>query len=62
MANNLVWIGLICCLAALAIILFPDAAFRLGANADASWLVFGFGMFLMLIAAALANSGRRGAK
>jgi hypothetical protein len=62
MSNNLIWIGLLCCLAALSIQLFPDAAFRLGADASASWLVFGFGLFLILVAAAIANGGPRGAK
>ena len=62
MANNLIWIGLLFCLAALSIQLFPDAAFSLGADAAASWLVFGFGVFLILVAALIATGGRRGAK
>jgi hypothetical protein len=58
-ANNLISIGLICCLAALAIQVFPDAAFRIGADPGASWLMFGFGAFLILVAALIATGGRR---
>ncbi|WDI32375.1 hypothetical protein PUV54_04105 [Hyphococcus flavus] len=56
--NNLIWIGLFCCLIALAIQLFPDAAFRAGADVNSSWLVFGFGIFLILVAAFVAASSR----
>ena len=48
--NKLIWVGLICCLSSLIIQLFPEAAFRMGADANASWLVFGFGVFLILVA------------
>ena len=58
MSNMLITTGLGCCLAALAIQLFPDAAFRMGADPAASWLVFGFGVFLIL-AGALISAGRR---
>lgn len=47
----LVWVGLFCCLGALAIQVFPDAAFRLRVDAGASWLVFGFGVFLIALSA-----------
>lgn len=56
--NNLIWIGLFCCLAALTVQMFPEAAFRLGVDVGASWLVFGFGVFLILVAAFVAASSR----
>ena len=59
MSNMLITTGLGCCLTALAIQLFPDAAFRMGADPAASWLVFGFGVFLILAGALIASSGRR---
>ncbi|VAW05502.1 hypothetical protein MNBD_ALPHA05-170 [hydrothermal vent metagenome] len=52
--NNAFWVGLGCCLAALAIQVFPGAAFRIGVNVSAAWLVFGFGVFLILMSAALS--------
>ncbi len=59
MTNTLIWTGLVCCLGALSLQLFPDAAFRLGADPAASWLVFGFGVFLILAGALIASGGRR---
>ena len=56
-SNNLIWIGLFCCLAALIIQVFPNAAFNMGVDLGASWLVFGFGVFLILVAALIASSG-----
>ena len=44
--------------AALGLQLFPDLAFRIGAEPAAAWLVFGFGVFLMLLAAMFAPGGR----
>ncbi|MEX6632408.1 hypothetical protein [Hyphococcus lacteus] len=58
--NNLIWIGLFCCLVALAIQVFPNAAFNIGVEIGASWLVFGFGIFLILVGALIATAGRRG--
>jgi len=52
--NTLNWVGLVCCLTALAIQVFPDAAFRAGVNVSAAWLVFGFGVFLILMAAVIS--------
>lgn len=59
MTNSLIWTGLVCCLAALSLQLFPGLAFRIGAEPAAAWLVFGFGVFLMLIAATIASSAQR---
>ena len=59
MTNSLIWTGLACCLAALGLQLFPDLAFRIGAEPAAAWLVFGFGVFLMLIAAMMSSGGRQ---
>ena len=58
--NKLIWVGLACCLAALVIQVFPEAAFRMGADVKASWLVFGFGLFLIVIATFANGTGRRG--
>lgn len=59
MTNTLIWTGLVCCIAALSLQLFPDAAFRLGADPAAAWLVFGFGVFLILAGALISAGGRR---
>lgn len=58
-ANTLIWVGLSCCLIALAIQVFPNAAFSLGADVNASWLVFGFGVFLIAASVILNLSGKR---
>ncbi len=50
-ANGLLWVGLISCIGALLTLLFREAAFRLGADAGAAWLLFGFGVFLILTSA-----------
>ena len=60
MANEkLIWVGLLCCIAALVVQVFPNAAFRLGVDVSASWLVFGFGVFLILTATLLSLGGGR---
>ena len=58
--NKLIWVGLLCCLGALLIQVFPEAAFRLGADLKASWLMFGFGIFLILIATFAGANGKSG--
>lgn len=58
-AEKLIWVGLVCCLAALVIQVFPNAAFRMGVDVDASWQVFGFGVFLLLMSTLLSLGGRR---
>lgn len=58
MINTLVWTGLFCCLAALSLQLFPGVAFSIGAEPAAAWLVFAFGLFLMLVAGMVASGGR----
>ena len=60
MTNSLIWTGLCCCLTALGLQLFPGFAFRIGAEPAAAWLVFGFGIFLMLLAAMIASGARKG--
>lgn len=58
--EKLVWVGLVCCLCALAIQVFPNAAMDAGIDSGASWLVFVFGVFLIAIAAIVVRaSGRR---
>ena len=59
-AARLMWVGLFCCLVALLIQVFPQAAFRLGADAAASWLVFGFGVFLIVMSSLISLYGRNG--
>ncbi len=56
--NKLIWVGLICCLTALAIQVFPNAAFRIGVDVGASWVVFGFGIFLILMSTLISVGGK----
>ncbi len=56
--NKLIWVGLVCCLAALLVQVFPDAAFQMGADIKASWMVFSFGLFLIIIATFANGRGR----
>jgi hypothetical protein len=60
-AEKLICVGLACCLAALLIQTFPHFAFRLGVDIAASWRVFGFGVFLILMSALFRRNegGRR---
>lgn len=48
-SGKIIWTGLLCCLLALGVKLFPEAAYRLGADGDAVWLVFTFGLFLIIV-------------
>ena len=57
--NKLIWVGLTCCLTALLIQVFPDAAFRMGAEVKASWMVFSFGLFLIVIATFMSGRSHR---
>jgi hypothetical protein len=54
---KLVWVGLFCCLSALAVQVFPDATFRAGIDVGAAWQVFGFGVFLIVMGAVLSLRG-----
>jgi hypothetical protein len=47
-------VGLLCCVGALTVRLFPRLADDLGADPGAAWLLFGFGLFLVATAALLA--------
>ena len=58
-AERLIWVGLICCLGALGIQMFPNLAFRAGVDLDASWRVFGFGVFLIIASVAASAAGGR---
>lgn len=58
-ANTLIWVGLTCCLIALAIQVFPGAAFNMGVDVGASWLVFGFGVFLIAVSIILNMTSKR---
>ena len=60
--GSLSWVGLFCCLIALASKLFPDAAYRLGVDQNSVWLVFGFGVFLILTSAIAGAPNRNGDK
>ncbi len=57
-ATALTWAGLSCSLAALAIQVFPNAAFRMGIDVGAAWLMLGFGVFLIAVSVALNIAGR----
>lgn len=59
-ADNLIAMGVAGCAIALVIQVFPAAADRLGADPGAAWLLFGFGVFLVLVGALIATGGRRG--
>lgn len=58
--NKLIWVGLFCCLSALAIQVFPNAAFQMGVDVNASWMVFGFGVFLILMSALINMNSKSG--
>ncbi|MCB2097160.1 MAG: hypothetical protein AB7F91_08130 [Parvularculaceae bacterium] len=59
--GQLLWAGLVCCIASLLVQLFPAAAYALGVDIAATWRLFGFGVFLIAIASLLAAlSGRPG--
>ncbi|MEE2690658.1 MAG: hypothetical protein VX640_03850 [Pseudomonadota bacterium] len=54
---KLLWVGLFCCIGALLVKLFPNAAFSLGVDVASAWLLFGFGVFLILAALLAATKG-----
>jgi hypothetical protein len=54
---HLSWTGIICCLAALVLQLFPGAAYAAGVDIDALWRVFAFGVFLLALSALTARRG-----
>ncbi|MEZ5894898.1 MAG: hypothetical protein R3C40_06475 [Parvularculaceae bacterium] len=59
--GQLLWAGLLCCIAALGLQLFPAAAYEIGVDIGATWRVFGFGVFLIAVATLLsAVKGPRG--
>lgn len=59
--GQLLWAGLACCIAALAVQLFPGVAYAIGADLGATWRLFGFGVFLIAMASLMtAAGGRRG--
>lgn len=57
--NKLVWIGLFCCIAGLLVNLFPRLTFELGMNPAGAWVLFAFGVFLILASAAVAMKSER---
>jgi hypothetical protein len=57
---KLIWIGVICCIGALALNLFPALVLDLQMDRNGAWLFFGFGMFLILVGIAIARSSRCG--
>ncbi len=57
--GQLLWAGVACCIAALIVQLFPEAAYRFGVDLDATWRLFGFGVFLISVATLLAAIGGR---
>ncbi|MCB2113346.1 MAG: hypothetical protein KDD85_07330 [Parvularculaceae bacterium] len=58
---RILWTGLACCIVSLAAQLFPLAAGSIGVDPGAVWRLFGFGLFLVAIAALMtALIGRSG--
>jgi len=57
--GQLLGTGLACCVVALSAQLFPDAALAVGVDIGATWRLFGFGVFLIAVAALMgAREGR----
>lgn len=57
--GQLLWAGLACCIIALSVQLFPEAAYALGVDLAASWRLFGFGVFVIAVAALMTGAGGR---
>lgn len=57
--GQLLGAGLACCLFALAVQLFPEAAYSIGVDIAATWRLFGFGVFLIAVASLTAAAARR---
>lgn len=57
-AEKLSCVGLVCCLAALLVQVFPGPAFEVGIDVKAAWFLFGFGVFLLLLASVSGFGGR----
>ncbi|MEQ8934531.1 MAG: hypothetical protein RIE56_01915 [Amphiplicatus sp.] len=55
--TKLLWVGLFCCIGALLVKLFPAASFELGVDVASAWLLFGFGVFLIVTAMLVAMKG-----
>lgn len=61
MANGKVmWTGLVCCVAAILVKMFPSVAFSLGVDLPSAWLLFAFGVFLIVTAMVLSRKGGAG--
>ena len=57
-AEKLTWLGVFCCLATLGLNLFPALSFHFGVDLRAAWMVFAFGLFLIVISALLGGKAR----
>ncbi|MFZ5616114.1 MAG: hypothetical protein ACOZAA_02155 [Pseudomonadota bacterium] len=57
--GQLLWAGLACCIVALSVQLFPETAYALGVDLAASWRLFGFGVFVIAVAALMTAAGGR---
>lgn len=57
--GQLLWAGLCCCIASFAVQLFPGPADAVGVDLGAAWRLFGFGVFLIAIAALMNAAGGR---
>lgn len=55
---RLIWIGVCCCIGALALNLFPALILDLQMDRAGAWLFFGFGLFLILMGSVLGRSAR----
>lgn len=58
-SEKLIWLGVFCCLSTLAVHLFPAMSFRLGVDMSAAWMVFAFGLFLIVVSTLIGGKARR---
>ena len=53
--GKLIWVGVFCCIGALALNLFPALTFEAGMDRGGAWGFFAFGLFLILVSLAMAR-------
>lgn len=56
--GKILWVGLACCLIALFAGLFPRLSFDLGISANGAWMLFSFGLFLIVASTAVALNNK----
>lgn len=58
--TKLIWIGVFCCIGALALNLFPALIYEFGMDRGGPWSFFGFGLFLILVGMLTTRNARCG--